>query len=114
MSAASTEASAKADIDLGAIRAQTPGCGGTRDLIAAVEALRERVEQQDTIISVLEETLKESGVKRRASETRADELTGLLEKAVELIPMGTIEVERTEEDELVCEINDTLTKRKTL
>ena len=31
------------DIDLEAIKAQTPGCGGTRDLIAAVEALRVRV-----------------------------------------------------------------------
>ncbi len=31
------------DIDLEAIKAQTPGCGGTRELIAAVETLRKRV-----------------------------------------------------------------------
>ncbi len=39
-------------------------------------------------------------------------LINLLERAVELIPMGTVEVERSEEDALVVEINQALQEEK--
>ncbi len=43
-------------------------------LIAAVEALREHLNQQDTIISTLEGTLKEAGIKHRVAEARIEGL----------------------------------------
>ncbi len=70
-----------AEIDLEAVKLKLQQGIGFADipdlvdrLIAAVEALREHLNQQDTIISTLEGTLKEAGIKHRAAEARVAEM----------------------------------------
>ncbi len=66
------------DIDLEAIKAQMPSCGSTRELIAAVEALRERVAELEDGWDIWCKTAEQQAEMRKAAEARVVKVVGAL------------------------------------